>query len=80
MQALPLTHVCSCLQYYDDTAGILRSVVLSAVAPHRLSMAPQPIQAFSLLTQSQSQGGLSATGLSSMQEPLYEYDDEMEDR
>ena len=28
------------LQYYDDAAGILRSIILSAVAPHRLATAP----------------------------------------
>lgn len=28
------------LQYYDDAAGILRSIILSAIAPHRLATAP----------------------------------------
>eukprot|EP00884_Botryococcus_braunii_P003822 jgi/Botrbrau1/13440/Bobra.0082s0044.1 len=27
-------------KYYDDTAGILRSIILSAIAPHRLATAP----------------------------------------
>ena len=27
-------------QYYDDAAGILRSIILSAIAPHRLATAP----------------------------------------
>lgn len=32
------------LQYYDDAAGILRMVILSAVQPHRLLAAPpQPL-------------------------------------
>lgn len=30
-------------KYYDDTAGILRMIILSAVAPHRLLVAPMPI-------------------------------------
>ena len=29
-------------KYYDDTAGILRMIILSAVAPHRLLVAPIP--------------------------------------
>ncbi len=34
----------SSLQYYDDAAGILRMVILSAVQPHRLLAAPpQPL-------------------------------------
>ena len=28
------------VQYYDDAAGILRSIILSAIAPHRLATAP----------------------------------------
>lgn len=28
------------MQYYDDAAGILRSIILSAIAPHRLATAP----------------------------------------
>ena len=35
-----------CLQYYDDAAGILRSIVLSAIAPHRLATAPPRLPAF----------------------------------
>jgi inositol hexakisphosphate/diphosphoinositol-pentakisphosphate kinase len=31
------------LQYYDDAAGILRMVILSAIQPHRLLAAPQPL-------------------------------------
>lgn len=32
------------MQYYDDAAGILRMVILSAVQPHRLLAAPpQPL-------------------------------------
>ena len=34
------------LQYYDDAAGILRSIVLSAIAPHRLATAPPRLPAF----------------------------------
>lgn len=34
-------------QYYDDAAGILRSIILSAIAPHRLSMPHAPMPAFS---------------------------------
>ena len=30
-------------KYYDDAAGILRSLVLSAVAPHRLTSLPPPL-------------------------------------
>lgn len=36
------------LQYYDDAAGILRSIILSAIAPHRLSMPHLPLPAFSV--------------------------------
>lgn len=39
---------CSLLQYYDDAAGILRSIILSAVAPHRLSMQHSPMPNFSV--------------------------------
>jgi len=35
-------------QYYDDAAGILRSIILSALAPHRLSMPSMPMPAFSM--------------------------------
>ncbi len=36
-----LTCMCVLLvQYYDDAAGILRSIILSAIAPHRLATAP----------------------------------------
>ena len=28
------------MQYYDDAAGILRMVIVSAIAPHRLLAAP----------------------------------------
>lgn len=34
------------LQYYDDAAGILRSIILSAIAPHRLATAPPQLPAF----------------------------------
>ena len=36
-------NACHALQYYDDTARVLRSVVLSAIAPHRLTAAPKPM-------------------------------------
>ena len=36
------------VQYYDDAAGILRSIILSALAPHRLSMPVMPMPAFSM--------------------------------
>ncbi len=29
-------------KYYDDAAGILREIILTALAPHRLQTAPQP--------------------------------------
>ena len=36
------------LQYYDDAAGILRMVILSAIQPHRLLAAPpQPLPTYS---------------------------------
>ena len=35
-------------QYYDDAAGILRSIILSAIAPHRLSLPTMPMPAFSM--------------------------------
>lgn len=34
------------VQYYDDAAGILRSIILSAIAPHRLATAPPTLPAF----------------------------------
>ena len=34
------------MQYYDDAAGILRSIVLSAIAPHRLATAPPQLPSF----------------------------------
>ncbi len=38
---------CSCaVQYYDDAAGILRSIVLSAIAPHRLATTPPQVLVF----------------------------------
>ena len=37
-----------CVQYYDDAAGILRSIILSAIAPHRLSLPTMPMPAFSI--------------------------------
>ncbi len=37
-----------CAQYYDDAAGILRSIILSAIAPHRLSLPTMPMPAFSI--------------------------------
>jgi hypothetical protein len=41
-----LIHVtCYLLQYYDDAAGILRSIVLSAIAPHRLATSPPQVLA-----------------------------------
>ena len=40
------------LQYYDDAAGILRSIILSALAPHRLSMPTMPMPAFTMTTDS----------------------------
>lgn len=33
-------------QYYDDAAGILRSIILSAIAPHRLATAPPQLPSF----------------------------------
>ena len=36
------------MQYYDDAAGILRSIILSAIAPHRLSLPTMPMPAFSI--------------------------------
>ena len=34
------------MQYYDDAAGILRSIILSAIAPHRLAKAPPLLPSF----------------------------------
>lgn len=44
-QPLSLHPLCFVLlQYYDDAAGILRMIILSACQPHRLIMAPpQPL-------------------------------------
>ena len=46
----PFSHAlpCFCMQYYDDAAGILRSIILSAIAPHRLSLPTMPMPAFSI--------------------------------
>ena len=69
------------VQYYDDTAGILRSVILSAIAPHRLSATPLPqgdLQSFGRQDSAQGAGVLPM--VSPMQEPLFSgYEDEMED-
>ena len=57
------------MQYYDDTAGILRSVILSAVAPHRLSASPMPQAAF---TRQDSAAGPTVLPMTSpMEEPLF---------
>ncbi|KAK9865899.1 hypothetical protein WJX84_000442 [Apatococcus fuscideae] len=34
------------VKYYDDAAGILRSIILSAIAPHRLTAPPGPMAGF----------------------------------
>lgn len=50
------------LQYYDDAAGILRMVILSAVQPHRLLAAPlQPLPQHSC-GGSDSEGGMGPEG------------------
>ena len=69
------------MQYYDDTSGILRSVVLSAVAPHRLAAAPLPqASAESFGRQESVQGAGVLPMVSPMQEPLFSgYEDELED-
>ena len=69
------------MQYYDDTSGILRSVVLSAIAPHRLAVAPLPqASAESFGRQESMQGAGVLPMVSPMQEPIFSgYEDEMED-
>jgi hypothetical protein len=37
--------LCTGVQYYDDAAGILRSIILSAIAPHRLATVPPQLPA-----------------------------------
>ena len=69
------------MQYYDDTAGILRSVILSAIAPHRLAASPLPqasVEGFGRQESMQGAGVLPM--VSPMQEPIFSgYEDEMED-
>ena len=66
------TSHCSLLvsvQYYDDTAGILRSVILSAIAPHRMAASPMPQAAF---TRQESATGPTVLPMTSpMEEPLF---------
>ncbi len=65
------------MQYYDDTAGILRSVILSAIVPHRMSASPMP-QAF---TQQDSAAGPIVLPMTSpLEEPMFSaFEDEVED-
>ena len=51
---MPLLQLVS--QYYDDAAGILRSLILSAVAPHRLTALPAPSRAPAPLRAADSDG------------------------
>lgn len=68
-------------QYYDDTSGILRSVILSAIAPHRLAVSPLPqtsVESFGRQESVQGAGVLPM--VSPMQEPLFSgYEDEIEE-
>ena len=65
------------MQYYDDTAGILRSVILSAIAPHRMSASPMP-QAFN--RQDDAVGPTVLPMTSPLEEPLFSaFEDEVED-
>lgn len=66
------------LQYYDDTAGILRNVILSAIAPHRMAASPMPQIAFS-----RQDSGAGPTVLpmgSPLDAPIFSaFEDEVED-
>ena len=66
------------LQYYDDTAGILRNVILSAIAPHRMSASPMPQGAF---TRQDSAAGPTVLPMSSpLDEPMFSaFDDDVAD-
>mmetsp|Transcript_36118 Transcript_36118/g.91148 ORF Transcript_36118/g.91148 Transcript_36118/m.91148 type:complete len:1152 (-) Transcript_36118:379-3834(-) len=45
-------------KYYDDTAGLLRTIMLSALAPHRLSiLPPQPLM--SLAAEKEQEAGIN---------------------
>lgn len=72
------------LQYYDDAAGILRSIILSAIAPHRLATAPPqlPTSASSL----EAEGALLMAERQATEEPNFlpyaamDSSDEVDDR
>lgn len=67
--------LCLSMQYYDDTAGILRSVILSAIAPHRMSASPMP------LSRHDSTAGPQVLPMASpLEEPLFSaFEDDVED-
>lgn len=63
------------MQYYDDTAGILRSVILSAIAPHRMSASPMPVS-----RQDNSAGPTVLPMASPLDEPIFSaFEDDVED-
>lgn len=67
--------LCLLTQYYDDTAGILRSVILSAVAPHRMSASPMPMP-----RQDSSAGPIVLPMASPLEEPIFTaFEDDVED-
>lgn len=65
----------SFMQYYDDTAGILRSVILSAIAPHRMAASPMP------LSRPDNSAGPTVLPMASpLEEPLFSaFEDDVED-
>lgn len=65
----------SSMQYYDDTAGILRSVILSAIAPHRMAASPMP------LSRPDNSAGPTVLPMASpLDEPLFSaFEDDVED-
>lgn len=81
MEQVSHVHFVVGMQYYDDTSGILRSVILSAIAPHRLAASPLPqasVETFG--GQDSVQGAGVLPMVSPMQEPLFSgYEDDVED-
>ena len=66
------------LQYYDDTSGILRNVILSAIAPHRMSASPMPLAAFN--REDNAAGPVVLPMTSPLEAPMFSaFEDEVED-
>ena len=66
------------LQYYDDTSGILRNVILSAIAPHRMSASPMPLAAFN--REDNAAGPVVLPMTSPLDAPMFSaFEDEVED-